>query len=159
MMTPRRFFPPVSAFALLALFCAPIGANAAAGHHSGRSAGHAVAGLHIAARSAQNCRSATSDNTAKELDRVAEITAETIATDSNGSYTQVTPALLRNYEPLIAITPQQAGSGGAYVIAASGTTDTYTLTARASDGNTFTIVNTRGRIIRTSRVCGHTQSW
>ena len=41
---------------------------------------------------------------AKELARTAETTAETIATDNNGLYTEVTPAKLNEYEPSIVTT-------------------------------------------------------
>jgi len=143
----------------MALLCAPIGASASANHRRGRSDGHIAVGLDVLALSAQNCRSATFDSEGKEMARVAETTAETIATDNEGSYTHVTLATLRAYEPLIAITPKEA-QGGAYMIAASGTTDSYSVTARAPDGNTFTIKRgSRGSIVRTARVCGHTQSW
>jgi hypothetical protein len=160
-MTPRRFVPRLTAVALMALLWAPIGASASAGHHRGRSAGHTAIGLDIVGFPAQNCRSAASDNAAKELARTGETTAETIATDNNGSYTQVTLATLHAYEPLIALTPKEArGTGGAYMVAASGTTDSYTVTARASDNNTFTISRgTSGNIVRTARVCGRVQSW
>ena len=41
---------------------------------------------------------------AKELARTAETTAETIATDNNGLYTEVTPPKLNEYEPSIVTT-------------------------------------------------------
>src|SRR5271165_4304334 len=66
---------------------------------------------------------------AKELARTAETTAETIATDNNGSYTGVTTTSLKEYEPSIktAVSTTEAyleegketgGKGEAYKIVA-----------------------------------------
>jgi len=68
---------------------------------------------------------------AKELARTAETTAETIATDNNGSYKEVTPEKLHEYEPSIVTTKngkeayleeaKELSSGAGYEVVAEGT--------------------------------------
>ena len=87
------------------------------------------------------------DAQAKELVRTAETTAESIATDHNGEYGQVSTTELHKYEPTIPI----AATSGAYLSAAtpSGTTG-YSVTVTASDGDEFTITKTAtGEVNRT----------
>ena len=86
------------------------------------------------------------DAAAKAMAHDAQLAAETSATDSLGSYTQIKPALLASYDPTI-VTTKKSADGGAYLSAAKGTSDSYTLTvtevttgdkfsiARASDGS------------------------
>jgi type IV pilus assembly protein PilA len=93
-------------------------------------------------------KSKATDSSAKELVRTAETTAETIATDNNGAYGEVTAAKLHEYEPTI---QTAAGSGNAWLSAASGTANTYTVTATSTSGHTFTI--TRGSGGEISRTC------
>ncbi len=77
------------------------------------------------------------DAQAKELARTAETTAETIATDNNGEYDKVTPAELNRYEPTIRIA---ASKTDAYVSGAKGKGGgEYSVTAKATDGDEFTI--------------------
>ncbi len=58
-------------------------------------------------------KSKATDSSAKELARTAETTAETYATDHNGSYAGISPAELKKYEPTIQIA---AGNGNAYLV-------------------------------------------
>jgi type IV pilus assembly protein PilA len=73
---------------------------------------------------------------AKELARTAETTAETIATDNGGKYEKVTTTELHAYEPSIPITEK---TNEAWLSAATGTAETYEVTAKSTSGDTFTI--------------------
>jgi type IV pilus assembly protein PilA len=66
----------------------------------------------IAIPSFLNQKSKAVDAAAKELAHTAETTAETIATDNNGSYSNVSLATLNQYESTI---QTAAGSSNAYV--------------------------------------------
>ena len=92
----------------------------------------------IAIPSFLNQKSKASDASAKELARTAQTTAETIATDANGSYLPVTPATLSASEPSILTAP---GTGkDAYLSDASGIATSFTVTATSQPtGNTYTI--------------------
>src|SRR5437868_3600504 len=96
----------------------------------------------IAIPSFLNQKSKANDASAKELVRSAQTTAETIATDNNGEYATITsgggPAALHAVESTI---PTAEVSGAAYLSAAAGTANTWTVTATAgaASGNTFTI--------------------
>lgn len=94
------------------------------------------------------------DASAKELARTAETTAESVATDFNGSYASITgPAVLQSYEPTIPI----AAGGNAYLSVASGSSSGYTVVALATSGDTFTIANASGIVTRTcTRASGST---
>ena len=108
----------------------------------------------IAIPSFLNQKSKANDASAKELARTAQTTAETIATDNNGSYATVTPATLHAVEKSIPLTEV---SGGASLSAASGTDNSYTVTAKAgaASGNEFTITrNENGEVTRTCKTEG-----
>jgi len=93
-------------------------------------------------------KSKATDAQAKELARTAETTAETIATDNGGNYEKVTPAELNSYEPTIPITET---TKEAYL---SGTTHgaaEYSVTAKSTNGDTFTIVRESSGVIK--RTC------
>ena len=95
------------------------------------------------------------DASAKELARTAETTAETIATDNNGSYATLAvkgPEVLNKYEKTIPTTAAEAGSN-AYLSAATGTETTYEVTTKAfNTGDEFTIKRTaEGKIERTCK--------
>jgi type IV pilus assembly protein PilA len=79
------------------------------------------------------------DVQAKELVRTAETTADTIATDNNGLYDKVTTKELKSYEPTIRITPSASQT---YLSYAKGSGSEYKLTAKASNGDEFTITRT-----------------
>src|SRR5664279_3652067 len=63
-------------------------------------------------------KSKATDSSAKELARTAQTTAETYATDHNGSYTGISPAVLKTYESTL---QTAAGNGNAYLSAAEAT--------------------------------------
>ncbi len=94
-------------------------------------------------------KSKATDAQAKELARTAQTTAETIATDNNGSYAEVTTTKLKEYEPSIVV-----GSGTptkeAWLTAASGTANEYTVTATSTSGDTFTVHRTSAGAIERS---------
>lgn len=88
------------------------------------------------------------DAQAKELARTAQTTAETIATQNDGSYQQVSPPELHAVEPTISIV---ASTSDAYVSAATGAQDEYSVTATATapNGDELTIKkNSSGEITR-----------
>jgi type IV pilus assembly protein PilA len=109
----------------------------------------------IAIPSFLNQKSKANDASAKELARTAQTTAETIATDNNGSYETITaPTSLSAVEKSI---PTTEVNGAAYLSAATGTATSYTVTAKAgaSSGNAFTIErNASGEVKRTCTATG-----
>lgn len=109
----------------------------------------------IAIPSFLNQKSKANDAQAKELARTAQTTAETIATDNNGSYATITaPSSLSAIEKSI---PTAEINGAAYLSAATGTANSYTVTATAgaASGDTFTISrNSEGEITRTCTTKG-----
>jgi type IV pilus assembly protein PilA len=109
----------------------------------------------IAIPSFLNQKSKANDASAKELARTAQTTAETIATDNNGSYATITaPASLSAVEKSI---PTTEVNGAAYLSAATGTANSYTVTAKAgaSSGDEFTISrNSSGEVTRSCTTAG-----
>jgi type IV pilus assembly protein PilA len=100
----------------------------------------------IAIPSFLNQKSKANDASAKELARTAQTTAETVATDHNGSYTTVSPTTLHAAEASIPI----ASGNNAWLSAAVGTATGYTVTTTAVPaGDTFTITNASGAVTRT----------
>jgi type IV pilus assembly protein PilA len=94
-------------------------------------------------------KSKASASQAKELARTAETTAETIATDNNGSYAKVSLAELKAYEPSIRTT---SSTSEAYLSAAAEKESGagYEVTAKGTEGATFTVArNKEGEITRT----------
>ncbi len=88
------------------------------------------------------------DAQAKELAHAAQTAARTVATENDGSYQRVNPTELNAIEPTI---PIAAERGEAYLSAASGDADQYTVTATATNGDELTITqNAAGEV---SRLC------
>jgi type IV pilus assembly protein PilA len=81
-------------------------------------------------------KSKATDAQAKELARTAQTTSETIATDNNGGYAKVTVSELKAYEPSIQTT---ASTTEAYLSSATGEANGYTVIAKSTSGDTFTI--------------------
>ena len=77
------------------------------------------------------------DVQAKELARNAQTAAESYASDHGGGYTNLSPAEAAVEDRTIATV---ASTQHAYLSAASGSEDEYTLTATATDGDELTIV-------------------
>ncbi len=105
------------------------------------------------------------DVQAKELARTAATTAEAIATEHDGNYDAVTVGELHKTELTI---PIVASSANAYLSTAHGKGLEYSLTAKASDGDEFTITrNADGTVSRecvsslTKTGCGgeRTSTW
>ena len=99
-----------------------------------------------------------SDASAKELARTAQTTAETLATDNNGSYAKVTAKELQKYEPSIQIA---AGNGNAYLSEekTKGAAEEFEVTAVSTNGHTFTIKRGKeGTITRSCTPAGKTGS-
>jgi type IV pilus assembly protein PilA len=91
------------------------------------------------------------DASAKELARTAETTAETIATDNNGTYEKVTPAEIKAYEPSVLTAKgekneaflkeaKELEKGGGYMVE-----------TEASTGDVFVISKTAAGVV--SRTC------
>jgi type IV pilus assembly protein PilA len=94
-------------------------------------------------------KSKASDASAKELARTAQTTAETYATDHEGSYTSMTVKVLNEYEPSI---QTAEGSNNAYLSTVTVPTGgkEYEVTAKSTSGDTFTIKrNASGVVERT----------
>jgi type IV pilus assembly protein PilA len=89
------------------------------------------------------------DAQAKELARSAQTTAESIATDHDGSYETINAKELNTYEPNIRIA---TSSGDTYLSAATSTKASYTLTATAPDGDKLTISKSEAGTITRSCV-------
>ena len=78
--------------------------------------------------------------------RTAETTAETIATDNSGNYEKVTATELSAVEPSIHTT---ATLKEAYLSFVSSTKTSYTVTAKATNGDELTITkSTTGAVTR-----------
>jgi len=109
----------------------------------------------IAIPSFLNQKSKAYDASAKELARTAETTAETMATDNNGSYSNITnPAAMHTYEKSIPTSAAEAGNN-AYLSAGTSIQEGkgYEVTAKAfNTGDTFTIKkDENGTITRTCK--------
>jgi hypothetical protein len=141
------------ALLVAATFVAPVAASAGLTRvqASGR-AGVAVS---------KACHRKGADAAAKELVRTAQVAAETIATDNGGSYARVSPATIHTEEKLIPITPREGRQwAGAYLLSASGTSDSFVVTSRASNGNTFSVRRSSdGEIVQLAKVCGTIRHW
>jgi type IV pilus assembly protein PilA len=108
-------------------------------------------------------KSKANDASAKELVRTAQTTAETMATDNNGSYSNVTsPSALQTVEPTINI----SNTGNAFLsavgvptvaqgaIVGDTATNSYAVTVTSvPTSDTFTIAkNSNGTVVRTCTV-------
>ncbi|HEX3909531.1 MAG TPA: type II secretion system protein [Solirubrobacteraceae bacterium] len=101
----------------------------------------------IAIPSFLNQKGKANDASAKELARTAQTTAESYATENNGSYVGLEPSKLNTLEKSI---PIVSSANTAWIGAASGTATGYVVTATASStGDTFTITNAAGVVSRT----------
>jgi type IV pilus assembly protein PilA len=85
---------------------------------------------------------------AKELARTAETAAETVATDNNGNYENVSAKELHAFEPSILIT---SSTTNAYLSATTSSKTTYSVTATATDGDEFKI--SRSATGQITRLC------
>jgi type IV pilus assembly protein PilA len=83
-----------------------------------------------------NQKQKAGDSGAKEMGHTAQVAAETIATDANGSYAGVSPTALNGVDKSILTA---SSPGKPYASAASGTANTWTLTITSPTTNTFTI--------------------
>lgn len=103
-----------------------------------------LAAIAIPALASQQAKAV--DASAKVMARAAQTAAESVAADNSGSYEKVSPSELNRVEPAIAIV---AGVSGPYVSAASGGQDEYSVTAKAPDGDEYTIArNALGEVAR-----------
>lgn len=76
------------------------------------------------------------DAQAKMLARMGQTTAETIASEHEGAYDNVSAGELNRLEPSLRTT---ASSSDAFLSSASGKQGEYTLTAKASNGDEFKV--------------------
>jgi type IV pilus assembly protein PilA len=105
----------------------------------------------IAIPSFLNQKGKANDAQAKELARTAQTVMETAATDNNGSYLLMTePKKLQEVEKSI---PIAEVNNSAYLSAAKGEANSWTVTAKAgaSSGDTFTISRSAESVI--TRTC------
>lgn len=87
----------------------------------------------IAIPSFLNQKSKAYDASAKSMARTAQTAAETYATDHEGSYVNMTPTILHEYETSIPIT-EAAAKGGAYLSAVgTATANEFSLTTIANN--------------------------
>jgi type IV pilus assembly protein PilA len=84
-----------------------------------------------------NQRNKASDSSAKEMAHTSQVSAETIATDNNGSYATVSPTTLNAIDSSILTAP--GSPAHPYASAASGTANSWTITITSPTGNTFSI--------------------
>ncbi len=84
-----------------------------------------------------NQRNKASDSSAKEMAHTSQVAAETIATDNNGDYSSVAPGTLNTIDKSILTAPGSPAKP--YASAASGTTNSWTVTITSPTGNAFTI--------------------
>jgi type II secretory pathway pseudopilin PulG len=105
------------------------------------------------------------DASAKELLHGAQVTAETIGSEKDGSYESVSTTELNRVEPSI---PIEQSESHAYVASATSSRDEYSITAKATDGTELTLSrNSVGEVARTCRspknvkscAQGETGSW
>jgi type IV pilus assembly protein PilA len=88
-------------------------------------------------------KSKATDSSAKELARTAQTTSETYATDHSGSYTGISPAVLKTYETSI---QTATGNGNSYLSTAEATESGEgfkVTTTSVTAGHTFTINRTK----------------
>ena len=102
----------------------------------------------IAIPSFLNQKSKANDASAKELARTSQTVAETIGTDNNGDYSSITgPSVLNNVEKTI---PTSNTNNNAYLLAASGNANGFSVQTKSVSGATFTITrNSDGTVSRT----------
>jgi type IV pilus assembly protein PilA len=103
----------------------------------------------IAIPSFLNQKGKAYDAAAKELARTAQTTAETYATDHNGSYVGMTAAVMHEYESSIPAT-QAAAKGGAYIEEPTVSESGFTVVAVAANtADKFSIIrNSNGEVER-----------
>jgi type IV pilus assembly protein PilA len=89
-------------------------------------------------------KSKANDAQAKELVRTAETTAESIATDHDGNYSNVSVAELHAVEPTIRTA---SSNSNAYLSGATSGANEYSVTATSTDGNEFTITRSSSGMI------------
>jgi type IV pilus assembly protein PilA len=87
-----------------------------------------------------NQRNKASDSGAKEMAHTAQVAAETLATDNNGSYAQVSPANLNGVDTSIQTAAGNPAKPFVSAAAPAGANDTgWTITVTSPTGTTFTI--------------------
>ena len=105
-----------------------------------------------------NQKGKATDAAAKELAHSMQVAAESYATDNSGSYANLTPSILNQYEATIQL--GSATAGNAYVNTSNwgtSTANSYTVTATSTNGDTFSILRgTTGTLSRTCTTNGST---
>ena len=85
-------------------------------------------------------KSKATDTSAKELARTAQTTAETYAIDHGGNYEGLNLANIQLYEKtIIAACPNASNACLAAVTISASPFEEYTVTAKATDGHTFSV--------------------
>lgn len=85
-------------------------------------------------------KSKATDTSAKELARTAQTTAETYAIDHGGNYEGLSLANIQLYEKtIIAACPNASNACLSAVTVSASPFEEYTVTAKATDGHTFSV--------------------
>jgi type IV pilus assembly protein PilA len=84
-------------------------------------------------------KSKATDTSAKELARTAQTTAETYATDHNGTYEGLGLTSIQLYEKTIIATCPNASNACLSAVTSASPFEEYTVTAKATDGHTFSV--------------------
>jgi hypothetical protein len=113
--------------------------------------------------SAHSCNryGSETDTAAREVVRSALVAAETIATEDNGFYTHVSPRTIHATTPSIPVTLHQAlqSHEDAYLLSASGTESSFIVTARAFDGDLYSMGSSEGATVNQAVECGKETHW
>jgi type IV pilus assembly protein PilA len=102
----------------------------------------------IAIPSFLNQKGKAVDAQAKSVVVMAQLTAETVATENDGNYEAVKTTTLNKEEPALRIA---SSTTEAYLSGATSTKSEYTLTAKATNGDEFTITRSANGAV--SRSC------
>ena len=91
------------------------------------------------------------DASAKEMARAGAQAAETYSTDHSGEYGGIEATALKEYEPVLQITPSNKQAYLSAVESVEGGKG-YTITAKSGNGDTFSYVKQGGSVSRTCEV-------
>jgi len=115
----------------LSISCEAVGGSAAAGFSTAPLASSSMIGR-LTAIATDNA----SDNDAEQVAREVQADAETLATNSGGSYAALTPAAIHLVDPSVQTSP---GNGAPYLYYASGSASGYTISVMSTYGTLFSV--------------------
>ena len=109
----------------------------------------------IAIPSFLNQKGKANDASAKELVRTAQVAAETLGNDNNGSYATISTTILQGYEATIQTSAVNNNAWLSGAVSLTGGTG-YTVTATSNTGDTYQITRTAAGTI--TRGCANSGS-